>query len=36
VFNLGSAVTSFCLDTQGATDTNRITFHVASQKDYEL
>lgn len=36
VFNLGAAVTSYVLETDGNTDTNRITFHVASEKDWTL
>jgi len=36
VFNLPNAVTSFCAQTNMATQSNRLQFHVAFEKDYEL
>lgn len=36
VFNLGSAVTSFCKRTDMTTQSARLQFHGASEKDYEL
>lgn len=36
VFNLGAAVTSYKVETDGATDTNRLTYHVAWEKDWTL
>lgn len=36
VFNLAQPVTSFCVQTAMATQSNRMQFHVGYQKDYEL